>query len=108
MTWQDVLPTHPPLQLLCQAAVEICSLCEVLALLGVHCSFVFYFGGLFFLGRGDRQGSEWEQNKISQVFCEVEPAFFLRTVVVVCSAEQRGLPVWIRAMLLPTSGFELS
>lgn len=26
MIWQDVLPTHPHLQLLCQAAVEICSL----------------------------------------------------------------------------------
>lgn len=25
MIWQDVLPTHPHLQLLCQAAVEICS-----------------------------------------------------------------------------------
>lgn len=26
MIWQDVLPTHPYLQLLCQAAIEICSL----------------------------------------------------------------------------------
>lgn len=47
MIWQEVLPTHPHLQLLCQAAVEICSLWKSWGV--CECFwFVLFFWGRFF------------------------------------------------------------
>lgn len=73
--------------------------------------------GLVWVFLGGGGGREWggcralNWSKIK--FHNISPlwsgiSFFLWTAVMVCSTEQRGLPVWIRAMLLPTSGFELS
>lgn len=95
-TWQDVLPAYLPLQLLHQAAVEICSIWKSWGFFGSVC-----LGFFAAVGRA----LDWNKIKFHNIQSSEK---WNQLLPLNCSAEQRRLPMWIRTTSLPTSAFELS